>query len=76
MTLHDFIVVENIAPSPGVLAETLILPCVYPAPFCIISIEVIVPLLTLAFAFAPTPSPVIIISGVLEKLSPPCLIII
>ena len=76
MIVHDFTILEKMALSPGVLAEAVVFACVYPIPFVIISMLTIDPFETFAFALHPTPSPTIIISGVLKKLSPPCFIII
>ena len=76
MIVHDLILLEKIAPSPGVFAKAVVFACVYPAPFVIMSILTIDPLETFAFALHPTPSPRIMMSGVLKKFSPPCFIII
>ena len=75
-TVQLSIFAEYIAPRPGVLADTVVFGCVYPAPFSIITIDTIFPPDTTAFALAPIPSPLIVMSGVLKKSLPPYLIMI
>ena len=63
------------APSPGVSAVTVVPFSVYPPPAVITSTAITFPLEILAFSFAPTPSPLTMMLGILKKSLPPLLII-